>query len=422
MEITLTVMLIGVIIFSSHLFSAIYSRTKIPDVLFLFLIGFLIGPILGLVKPSHFGAVGQVFTTITLIMILFESGIGISLKGIRKSLKGLLILTFLNFIATVIVVGGLTFLFTKLGLIQSLMVGTILGGTSSAIVIPIIDQLEMLEDSKRILMFESIINDVLCVVLTFSLLQAYKLGEIKIGLMTLKIIATFVLAAAFGIVGAIIWSAILNRIRNLQNSTFTTLAFVFIVYGIVELLGFSGAIAALVFGFTISNVSKMKFSLIRYTDRLETTELDSRERDFFSEISFLLKTFFFIYIGISMQISSISLLVFGLLVTIVVYIIRVPIVSLAIPNNTPVKDATLLSVVIPKGLAAAVLATVPLQQGVIGGELIQSLTYTVVLLSIIMTSVLIFFVDKTKLAVVYRTMLGKFRNSKAADSQMSAMS
>jgi len=416
MEVTLTVILIGVIIFCAHLFSAIYSRTKIPDVLFLFLIGLLIGPILGLVQPAHFGAVGRVFTTITLIMILFESGIGISLRGIRQSLKGLLSLTILNFIVSVIVVGGLVFLFTKLGLIQSLMVGAILGGTSSAIVIPIIDQLDMLEDSKRILIFESIINDVLCIVFTFSLLQAYKLGEIKIGLMTLKIIATFIIAAAFGVLGALAWSAILNRIRNLENSTFTTLAFIFIVYGIVELLGFSGAIAALVFGFTISNVSKIKFSMFRYSNRLETTELDSRERGFFSEISFLLKTFFFIYIGISIQLSGIGLLVFGLLLTIAIYAIRIPVVSLTIPKDTPIKDATLFSVIIPKGLAAAVLASVPLQQGVVGGEVIQNLTYAVVLLSIIMTSVLIFLVDKTKLAEVYQALLGKFNKSMSANA------
>jgi NhaP-type Na+/H+ or K+/H+ antiporter len=274
----------------------------------------------------------------------------------------------------------------------------------------------MLEDSKRILIFESIINDVLCIVFTFSLLQAYKLGEIKIGLMTLKIIATFIIAAAFGVLGALAWSAILNRIRNLENSTFTTLAFIFIVYGIVELLGFSGAIAALVFGFTISNVSKIKFSMFRYSGRLETTELDSRERGFFSEISFLLKTFFFIYIGISIQLSSIGLLVFGLLLTIVIYAIRIPVVSLTIPRGTPIKDATLFSVIIPKGLAAAVLASVPLQQGVVGGEVIQNLTYAVVLLSIIMTSVLIFLVDKTKLAEVYQALLGKFNKSMSANA------
>jgi len=410
-------MFVGVIIFCSHLFAAIYNRTKIPDVLFLFLIGFLVGPVFHLVRPAHFGSVGQVFTTITLILILFESGIGISLKGIRQSLKGLLKLTILSFFGTVIIVGGLVFLFTKLGIMQSLMVGAILGGTSSAIVIPIIDQLKMHEDSKRILIFESIINDVLCIVLTFSLLEAYKLGQIKIGLMTFKIIASFVLAGAFGVVGAFIWSTILNRIRNLQNSTFTTLAFVFIVYGIVESLGFSGAIAALVFGYTINNVSKFDFSLIRYSGRLQKTELDSRERGFFSEISFLLKTFFFIYIGISMQISGIGLLIFGLIITIVIYALRIPVVSLTIPKNTPVEDATLFAVIIPKVLAAAVLASIPLQQGVVGGAYIQNQTYAVVLFSIVFTSALIFLVDKTQLSSVYQVILGKFRKPVTVNSQ-----
>ncbi len=417
MEIALTILFIGIIIFCAHLFAVIYERTKVPDVLFLFLIGFLVGPVLGVVRPAHFGAVGNVFTTITLILILFESGIGISLKGIRQSLKGLLRLTFLSFIGTVIIVGGLVFVLTKMGLIQSLIVGAIVGGTSSALVIPIIDQLKMREDSKRILIFESIINDVLCIVLTFSLVEAYKLGEIKIGLMTLKVIAAFMLAGLLGVIGALLWSMILKRIRTLQNSTFTTLAFVFIVYGIVEFFGFSGAIAALVFGYTISNVSRMKFSMFRYSERLQTTELDSRERGFFSEISFLLKTFFFIYIGISMQISGAGLLLFGLVLTLIIYFMRIPVVSLTIPKGTPLEDATLFSVVIPKGLAAAVLASVPLQHGVSGGEYIQNLTYAVVMFSIVLTSILIFLVDKTNIGGIYHFLLGKFRKPVVLNSR-----
>ncbi len=55
----------------------------------------------------------------------------------------------------------------------------------------------------------------------------------------------------------------------------------------------------------------------------------------------------------------------------------------------------------PKGLAAAVLASVSLQQGISGGEFIQNVTYTIILFSIIMTSALVFFLDKTSLSEVY---------------------
>ena len=65
------------------------------------------------------------------------------------------------------------------------------------------------------------------------------------------------------------------------------------------------------------------------------------------------------------------------------------------------KDVSIMSVMVPKGLAAVVLASIPLQQGVVGGELIKNITYGVVLLSIVMTAFFVLLIDKTKLADVY---------------------
>ena len=55
----------------------------------------------------------------------------------------------------------------------------------------------------------------------------------------------------------------------------------------------------------------------------------------------------------------------------------------------PRHDAAVASVMAPKGLAAAVLAGVPLQLGIAGGEAVQQFVYMVVLVSIIVTSVAI---------------------------------
>ena len=68
----LTIVFVGITIFLSHWFAALFSRLRIPDVIWLFTIGLLIGPVFGIVKVQDFGAVGPVFTTITLIFILFE--------------------------------------------------------------------------------------------------------------------------------------------------------------------------------------------------------------------------------------------------------------------------------------------------------------------------------------------------------------
>jgi NhaP-type Na+/H+ or K+/H+ antiporter len=67
-----------------------------------------------------------------------------------------------------------------------------------------------------------------------------------------------------------------------------------------------------------------------------------------------------------------------------------------------------MAVMAPRGLAAAVLASLPLQQGIAGGDLIQNSTYAVVLFSILFTSVLVFLQDKTFVGAIYRWMFKGF--------------
>ena len=56
---------------------------------------------------------------------------------------------------------------------------------------------------------------------------------------------------------------------------------------------------------------------------------------------------------------------------------------------------------IPKGLGAAVLASLPAQQGVEGGEMIQSIVFSIILCSTILTTVLTFLLEKTFFARIY---------------------
>lgn len=65
--------------------------------------------------------------------------------------------------------------------------------------------------------------------------------------------------------------------------------------------------------------------------------------------------------------------------TFIVLLVRLPVVRFTIPKATPITDASIMAIMIPKGLATAVLATIPLQRGVEGGEVIQNVVYVVVL-------------------------------------------
>jgi len=177
-----------------------------------------------------------------------------------------------------------------------------------------------------------------------------------------------------------------------------TAACVFVVFGLVELLGFNGPIAALAFGITLGNLKPMPFPFFKKGLRLESGGLTDVEKAFFGEIAFLLKTFFFIYLGISLEMISTELMILAAVFTGVIFLLRILSVRLTVGRTERAKDASFIAVMAPRGLTAIVLAAIVLQQGVIGGELIKNLTYGVVVLSVVLTSLLVLLNDKTRLS------------------------
>ncbi len=65
---------VGLIIFAAHFFTALFEKTRVPDVLPLIILGILIGPVLGVLSPDDFGYVGPLLSAIALILMLFEGG------------------------------------------------------------------------------------------------------------------------------------------------------------------------------------------------------------------------------------------------------------------------------------------------------------------------------------------------------------
>jgi cell volume regulation protein A len=124
---------VGILIFLAHLFTGIFGRTRIPDVILLIIIGVCVGPVLGLTSPPLFGSVGPVFITVTLIIILFESGIALKLGTLRSTLGGAMILAPLSFFSTMLVVAGFAIWLTDLETLPAFILGAIVGSTSEAV-------------------------------------------------------------------------------------------------------------------------------------------------------------------------------------------------------------------------------------------------------------------------------------------------
>jgi len=93
---------------------------------------------------------------------------------------------------------------------------------------------------------------------------------------------------------------------------------------------------------------------------------------FFWQIAFILKAVFFIYVGLSIQVTDLRAVLIGMALTTAIFVVRIPAVRFSIRNSASMFETSLMAVMIPKGIAAAVLATVALQNGIAGGELIQN--------------------------------------------------
>jgi NhaP-type Na+/H+ or K+/H+ antiporter len=224
------------------------------------------------------------------------------------------------------------------------------------------------------------------------------MGQVRLVQVIGNVLASFVMALLLGMVGGMVWSSLLQRVRKLQNSLFLTPAFVFVIYGITEALGFSGAIATLAFGIVLGNAPYFELPFIRSINKkrnLRLLSLEDNEKSFFKEMVFILKTFFFVYIGICIPFTDTIALLYGLLIAAAIFVARLILVTLVGRKNTPV-DRWIVSIMMPKGLVSAVLASMPAQLNATMGyevipnaERIECIVYSIIFFSIVLCSLLV---------------------------------
>ena len=396
----MTYIFLGLLIFCAHLFNAWFSRGRIPDVLLLMLIGILVGPVSGWVSPEQLEGTGPIFASLTLLFILFDSGIDMRLDTIRKYWSGVVQVTLSSFVLSMSLVAVLAYFVIGLEMQVAMMLGSMVAGTAAAIVIPMARQMRVSDKTRVMLTLESAISGVLCIVVSLAFIEGLKMGNINIGSTIGRVLASVLMALVIGVVGGIVWSSFMDRIRKLQNSMFLTPAFVFVLYGLTESLGYSGAIAALAFGLVLGNPEYFEMSFLKKLRLRQMTPLEEDEKSFFKEFVFILKTYFFVYVGICIPFTNYTALMYGAIIAAALFVLRFVLVAVVGRKNT-LEDRLTVSMLIPKGLVSAVLASIPEQVNLAAGRvvvpgatLVKHITYSVIFCSIIICSLLVLLTSK----------------------------
>lgn len=388
-EILTAFIIISAIIFFGFFAEFLFNRFHVPDVLLLIIFGFLLGPyVFKFVLPSSIAGIAPVFTAFALLFLLFDGAFNIDLISFVKGLgKGMLI-TLSNFFISAILIAAISMLF-GFDLLHALLIGFILGGISSAFVIPIIQNLKVKKETYSILTLESAITDVLCIVLALTTIELIRLNTFNFNVAISKIASLFAVAGFFGFIAGVLWIVLVNKILKKNKSYMLTIAYLLFLYTITEYLHGNGAIATLFFGLVLKNSKKLT-SLIKGDNAITVTT--PTEKLFYSQISFFLKTFFFVYIGILLDFSSTKALLIGAIIALTLLFARNS--SSIFTKDFPLYDRKVINSIFARGLAAAVLAQLAIQNNLQNAELIAKITFAVIMFTIILSSARIFWLNK----------------------------
>ncbi|PIU01273.1 MAG: hypothetical protein COT74_01855 [Bdellovibrionales bacterium CG10_big_fil_rev_8_21_14_0_10_45_34] len=412
---TVAVLAVAGLFFLGHFLKWLFSKTKIPDLLLLVGLGVLLR-VTGLISVADFGKVGTFLSTVALIVILYHGGLSLKASDLKGSSAPALGISLVGF-SLVILIGmaiamGLGFQDWQAGL----LFGVSIGSTSSAIVIPMVRFLSVSDRMKTILSLESSFTDVLAIVIALVLIDGFVAGKINVREIFLGIGPGTLMAILLGILFGLAWAFLKKTFSFLKGLHFSGEAWAALTYAIITLIGYNGAMAVLALGFCLSNMDLLPDWL---SSKLEKNAVTREELTLLGEIAFILKTFFFIYLGMMVEFTGWGLLGIALVTSVLIFISRYLFVRLLLrPSHYDRIDAMAAMAMGPRGLACAVLATIPLQRGLPYGAWMQDAVFTVIPVTVIFTSTLVFFVEKPKL----RQKLEKFFKSYRDDSLPSVSS
>ena len=302
------IILISLTILISYVSSLVYSLTRIPDVIILMGFGILMGPVLGYADKVMFDEIAPLMSIIALSIILFEAGINVDITLILGSMGKALVLSTASIMGSILLIGFVTsyVLVPGLPFLQGMLLGAMVGGTSTVAVYGILsgigNLIPNLTSTRVLLTMESILSDPICIISSITIIKLILQPTFTIRDTVKEITMVFLLSSALGLSVGVIWAKVLDRLRTRHYTYMITLAVLlpFYIFSEHYIGEGGGAMTALIFGLAITN---FRYIMEKF-GRDEKVLIDKKRlREFHDEITFFIKSFFFVYIGVVVRLS-----------------------------------------------------------------------------------------------------------------------
>jgi cell volume regulation protein A len=375
MTVPLLFALLGSVILVGFLANLLFRLTKIPSVLVLIAIGVVLGPVTGWIRHDALLAIAPFFGAIALLVILFEGGLELDVAHVIRHAPRTAIFTTVVFAVSMGAVAVVAHVGLGLTWSLSLMLGAILGATSPAICMPVVSGLSLRDDVKTVIKLESAMGEVLLIVSVVLLIQSHEAGTSGATSWIWGFARSLGVALLVATVAGVLWSRLVGWLGREPLSYMLTLGVTCLLYFVVEELGGSPAIAVLVFGLLLAN---MQYIAGRVGPHLrEIFGIHVKDDQFVlgqfmvnitAELSFLVRTFFFVYLGLLLNLSELSVSRAAWLVAIFVALLVSRRLGMWIFGRTGASfsggEWQAIMALQPRGLATAVVAFMPSQAGI----------------------------------------------------------
>ncbi len=375
-------LLLGALFLLAAIFaSKLASRAGVPALLLFLAIGMLAGADgpgrIYFDNPALVQAVGVV----ALALILFSGGLDTRLSDVRPVLWSGLSLATLGVVLTAGVVGAFAHFVLGLPVLEGLLLGAIIASTDAAAVLSVLRGrgVHLRGRLKPLLEFESGSNDPMAVLLTIGLIQLITTPGAEPASLLVLFVQQMALGALFGVLGARVLLALVNRLRLEVDGLYPvlTLAGVALIYGITASLGGSGFLAVYLAGL-----------LMTQNDFVHRRSL----AQFHDGIAWLMQIVMFVLLGLQVFPSQL-LPVAGasLAIAFVLMFVARPLgvaISLAASRFTW-RERAFISWVGLRGATPIILATFPLLAGISSAPVVFNVVFFIVLTSVLLQGTLL---------------------------------
>lgn len=254
--------LFAVVTMTGIICSKLSDILKIPDVVLFLIAGIFIGPsVLKFIDISQYQVENQLILTFGSAFILYMGGKEISLKVLKNVKISVLLLSTVGVLISAFLMQQVIGFSFKTSAMVALLAGSIIASTDPATLVPIFNQIKINRKVSQTVISESAFNDATGAILTSAVLAIMLSGKFSLQENLYELVLMIVIGLVVGLLTGVILLALVNDSPRGIFQDYTPIISVIIAYELSTALGGSGYMSCFIVGIVTGNKQNFKLWL-----------------------------------------------------------------------------------------------------------------------------------------------------------------